>query len=233
MTPSARRRADHLIFITGTDTGVGKTLLTGLLLRHLRESGVHALAMKPFCCGDRADVKLLYGLQEGELDWNEINPFFFAEPVAPLVASRFAGRQISCTQVVTAIRNIAARYDRLLIEGVGGLLAPLGEKFSMADVITRLEGQVIVVSRNRLGTINHTLLTVAALRHAGIRGPKVVMMEARHGDCSSRSNVLIVSDLLRKVPVFSLPDFGSMASRIAAVKKNQKKMRKTLARILE
>ena len=76
------------IFITGTDTGVGKTVLTGLLLHHLREKGVRALAMKPFCSGSRRDVKLLKALQNSELTDDEINPYYFKEAVAPLVAAR-------------------------------------------------------------------------------------------------------------------------------------------------
>ena len=81
-------RCPRIIFITGTDTGVGKTLLTGLLLHHLRQSGCHALAMKPFCSGSRADAEFLHAVQDGELTLDEINPFFFAEPLAPLVAAR-------------------------------------------------------------------------------------------------------------------------------------------------
>ena len=77
-----------IIFITGTDTGVGKTLLTALLLHHLRQTGVHALAMKPFCSGGRADVRLLQSLQRGELSDAEMNPFYFAEPIAPFVAAK-------------------------------------------------------------------------------------------------------------------------------------------------
>ena len=75
-------------------------MLTGLLLSHLRRIGSHALAMKPFCCGDRADVELLHALQDGELDCEEINPFYFQKPPAPLVAARLQRRRISLQEVV-------------------------------------------------------------------------------------------------------------------------------------
>lgn len=225
--------ADKVIFITGTDTGVGKTLLTAMLLHHLRQSGVHALAMKPFCCGDRADIEMLRRLQDGELQADEINPYFFREPVAPLVAARRERRSITCSQVIADVGKLAARCDRLLIEGAGGVLVPLGETFSVLDLIVRLKCQVLVVSRNCLGTINHTLLTVAAMRSRGVRRLKVVVMPSTEPDNSSRSNILILSELLTRIPVLLVPELRPRAHRIRVVKENQKKAKKTLARILE
>src|SRR5579872_3951430 len=119
------QRPGKIIFITGTDTGVGKTIFTGLLVRHLREQGVHALAMKPFCSGGRADVRLLRAMQDAELTENEINPFYFPEPVAPLVSARRRNRTIPLRKVVQRINEIAARCECLLIEGSGGLFVPL------------------------------------------------------------------------------------------------------------
>src|SRR5882724_997479 len=99
----------RIIFITGTDTGVGKTLLTALLLQHLLDSGVEALAMKPFCSGGREDVDLLQAIQNSRLPDDAINPFYFAEPVAPLVAARKARRRISLAQVLQKVRAVEAR----------------------------------------------------------------------------------------------------------------------------
>src|SRR5258705_9807549 len=101
MSPRNLRRPGKIIFVTGTDTGVGKTLLTGLLLHHLRTEGCHALAMKPFCSGGRGDVEFLHALQDGELSEREINPFYFHEPVAPLLAARKNARAIHLKDVVT------------------------------------------------------------------------------------------------------------------------------------
>src|SRR5262249_51966743 len=143
----------RIIFITGTDTGVGKTLLTGLLVCHLRASGCHALAMKPFCSGGRADVDFLRVAQDRELTADEINPFYFREPIAPLVAARKRHIKIRLPDVLRAISDILARCECLLIEGSGGLLVPLGEGYTVADLISKLNCEVIVVSRNRLGTI--------------------------------------------------------------------------------
>ena len=274
----------RLIFITGTDTGVGKTLLTGLLLHHLRQSGCHALALKPFCSGSTADVEILHALQDGELSCDEINPFYFAEPVAPLVAARIHRRKIPLDVVLDHIRSVAVRLapnskaqppssralrrsgglkfnllrqehyggravqgsgrpstlalqpSTLLIEGSGGLLVPLGEGFTVSDLIKKLVCEVIVVARNRLGTLNHTLLTVESLQSAGIQRVNVVIMQPqrsqRSTDPSRDSNPEILAELIDPVPVISLPFLGVDALGLEALKRNAKKCKKTLARIL-
>ena len=157
---SVTHSMSRIIFITGTDTGVGKTLLTGLLLHHLRQSGCHALAMKPFCCGSRADVEFLCAVQERELTLDEINPFFFEKPLAPLAAAREQHVSIKLPAVRRRISDLARRCEWLLIEGIGGVMVPLGDGFSVLDLIANLSCSTVVVSRNKLGTLNHTMLTV-------------------------------------------------------------------------
>jgi len=227
-----RTCAQRIIFITGTDTGVGKTLLTGLLLHHLRQSGCHALAMKPFCSGSGADTAFLRAIQENELTPGEITPYFYAEPLAPLVAARRHRRTVRLPEVLRCIRRMTSRCDCLLVEGIGGLLVPLGEGFTVRDLIARLGCEVIVVSANRLGTINHTLLTAAALEDVGIKRYTTVLMTSRRGGFSSRSNRRILADLLAPNPVAALGYLGRNPGRFVALKKKSKKIKKTLARIL-
>jgi dethiobiotin synthetase len=222
----------RIIFITGTDTGVGKTLLTGLLLYHLRQNGCHALAIKPFCSGSRADTEFLRAVQDGELTPEEITPFFFAEPLAPLVAARKYHRSIRLPEVLRQIRRVAGRCQCLLIEGIGGLLVPLGEGFTVRDLIVRLDCKVIVVARNRLGTINHTLLTIEALRTIGTQALKTVLMSPHEGDSSTGSNRRTLAELLAPSPVFPIGFLGPNPLRLEALKKSENKLKKTLARIL-
>ncbi|HWY74158.1 MAG TPA: dethiobiotin synthase [Verrucomicrobiae bacterium] len=196
------------LFITGTDTGVGKTLFTALLLRHLRESGCHALAMKPFCSGGRADVRLLQSLQPGELTDHEMNPYSFAEPVAPLVAREARRKKIRLGQVVAQIRKTHTKCETLLIEGAGGLMVPLGPGFTVADLIRKLRSEVVVVARNLLGTINHSLLTVGALKAIGNEPLALILMSSATRDLSSRSNQKVLADLLKPIPVMELPFLG-------------------------
>ncbi len=210
-----------IIFITGTDTGVGKTLLTALLLRHLRESGIRALAMKPFCSGGRGDVRLLQSLQRGELTDAEMNPFNFGAPVAPLVELRKERRDISLKEVVASIRRVEKKCDVLLIEGSGGLMVPLGKGYLVEDLIARLKCTVIVVARNRLGTINHTLLTVERLKARGAKnaGICVILMGGPGKDRSSASNFGVLKGLLRGIVMVKVGNLGRKAGAILQKKR--------------
>jgi len=230
---------------------VGKTVLTALLLSHLRQSRLRAFAIKPFCSGGRSDAELLHELQDNDLSLNEINPFYFPEPVAPLVAARKHRRQIRMNDV---LRHIDAAISRLLtienrkskienpallIEGAGGLLAPLGENFNLLDLILALSRirrqafsiQTIIVAPNRLGTINHTLLTAHRLRVAKIRRFKVVLTDASRPDASSKSNAAVLGELLAPNPVECIPFLGRQASRLGNIGKNSKRLAEVLARI--
>jgi dethiobiotin synthetase len=232
--PRTRSRAARIIFVTGTDTGVGKTILTGLLVHHLRSVGCHALAMKPFCSGGRADVQLLRAMQDAELSEDEINPFYFAEPVAPLVSARKHKhkRAITLIEVVRRIKEMAARCECLLVEGSGGLLVPLGERYLVSDLIQQLDCEVIVASRNQLGTINHTLLTVVALKNLGVKRLAVALMDVNKmddTDASCATNERILAELLAPTPVFGIEFLAKNPNKIAVLKKSSEKIKKTLA----
>ena len=134
-----------IIFITGTDTGVGKTVVTALLLCHLRQAGCNALAIKPFCSGSRADARLLRGLQEQLVDTGRDQPVFFqaARLLRPPPADR--RKTIPLDTVLRKIRDFGRRCDVLLVEGIGGLMVPLGKNYTVADLISRLHCPVLIV----------------------------------------------------------------------------------------
>lgn len=218
-----------IVFVTGTDTGVGKTLLTALLLFHLRQKGIHALAMKPFCSGGRADVRRLQALQRGELADGEMNPFYYPQPLAPYVAAK-NGRQVQLHEAVERIQNVAQKCERLVVEGSGGLLVPLGENFTVADLIAALDCQVIITARNRLGTINHTLLTVKALQSIGITqdAMAVVLMSRRKPDFSAQTNPRVLAKLLFPIRTLSLPFLGSNPASPKNIRVHHPRLRHTL-----
>ena|SRR5579863_1088064 len=222
-------KRSNIIFITGTDTAVGKTLLTALLLQHLRSQGVHALAMKPFCSGGLGDVRLLQSLQPGELTDDEMNPFYFNEPLAPLIAA-IPGRRIRLENVVEKINAVARKCEVLLVEGSGGLLVPLGPQFSVRDLIAKLQCHVIVAARNRLGTINHTLLTIGALEQIGVpkRSIQIILMGVADPDLSAQSNNRLLGRLLPTLRIVSIPYLG----RFAATKKMVDTSAAALGRLL-
>jgi len=223
----------RVIFITGTDTGAGKTLLTALLLHHLRGRGRLAMAMKPFCSGGTHDVDVLSRLQDGELSREEICPYPYAEPVAPLVAARKHRRQILLGDVVGRVRRIQRRCKILLIEGSGGLMVPLGEGFLVADLIASLQCHVLIAAPNRLGVINHALLTARTLDLYGVSKMKVALMGRRARDLSTRTNGAVLAELLAPVAVVGVPFLGKRADKAGAVKARCKKVEKILAQILD
>jgi dethiobiotin synthetase len=111
-------------------------------------------------------------------------------------------------------------------------MVPLGEGFSVRDLIARLRCEVVVAARNRLGTINHSILTVEALQAVGCKRVTVVMMQVGNVDLSAKTNAKILAEMVAPVPLFTIPDLGRNPGRIGAVKKSEKKIKKTLARIL-
>ena len=224
-----------IIFVTGTDTGVGKTVLTASLLHYLRSHGVHALAMKPFCSGSRADVEFLQSLQDRERPDREINPYYFREPVAPWVSSRKRRRTISFTAILSSINGLARRCECLLVEGVGGVMVPLIKGRTVADVIACLDCEVVVVARNQLGTINHTLITIKTLRAVGVpeNRIKVVLMNRQGMDVSARTNRSVLGEWLAPVKVFACPFFFGKINKTESVRLLAKKSKKTLACLAE
>jgi dethiobiotin synthetase len=225
------RNGERILFVTGAGTGEGKTVLTAMLLAFLRRGGADALAAKPFCSGSRADARLLQSLQKECLTLDEVNPFYFDKPLAPAAAG--PGRpKVPLEAALGQIRLLAGRCDLLAVEGAGGLLAPLGRDYTARDLIRRLRCQTLVVGRNRLGVINHVLLTAEALQSAGIRDFTVVLMGVRKPDLSAGSNPRMIRQRLPATPVFCLPYLGFGASKAGEVKKNAKYFKKTLAQLL-
>jgi dethiobiotin synthetase len=207
----SREMSAKTLFVTGTDTGVGKTILTGLLLTHLRREGHRALALKPFCTGGLEDVELLSELQDHELKPREMNPFYFSEPIAPLVAARNHGRVIRIEKALERIRAISKECDCLLIEGAGGLLTPLGERFSALQLIANLGGRVLCVAQNKLGAINHSVLTLQALQDVDVERIELILMGASRPDASGVGNAKILRELIRPIRVHEIPHFASLA----------------------
>src|SRR3954466_12439797 len=148
-----------LLYLTGTNTGVGKTTLSRLLLQRARERNLRVAAMKPFCTGGRDDAEKLPALQIAGLTLDELNPFYFTEPVTPYIAARNENRSITLSETIDSIKKIQSKGCPLLIEGAGGLMSPLGNRFTLIDIINELPGKVVVVAPNILGVLNSALLT--------------------------------------------------------------------------
>ena len=193
------------LFITGTDTGVGKTVLTALLTRFLSERGVNAAALKPVCSGGRNDARALHAAMQGALTLDEINPRHFRAPIAPLLAARREKRSVKLSQVLAHARAVQKRFDMLLVEGAGGLLSPLGENFDSRDLIAALRATPIIVAPNKLGVVNHILLTLEALPPAATKLVRVVLMSPPRPDAASKTNLNLLADFFDAKRIFTLP----------------------------
>ncbi len=171
------------IFITGTDTGVGKTFVGSGLATALREQGINVGVMKPAETGcvirngilvPRDALKLIKaGGVDDPLDL--VNPYRFRAPLAPAVAAAREGKQIDIKRIVSAFRTLARKHACMVVEGAGGIMVPLTNSRQYLDLAGVLDLPVLVVARPGLGTINHTLLTIMALRSRGLRIAGIVI----------------------------------------------------------
>ena len=161
-------------FVTGTDTGVGKTWFTKLLVKALREEGIHAAGMKPVACGDRDDAVAL-AEASGGLDLDVVNPLWMKAAVAPRVAAMLENATINPASLLASYRNFSKDYEAVVVEGAGGWRVPLADGYDMADLATDIGLPVIVVVANRLGALNHTILTVEDIRASDLEVAGLVM----------------------------------------------------------
>ena len=160
------------IFVTGTDTGVGKTMVACALLRKYVAAGSRAVGMKPVAAGGGADNDDLVALATaGNVDapLSARCPYAFEGAIAPHLAARAAGAVIDLHRIQKSYEELSARADRIVVEGAGGALAPLGERIDMLDIPRVLGLPVLMVVGVRLGCLNHALLTSLAIRARGLR----------------------------------------------------------------
>ena len=165
------------LFITGTDTGCGKTEITLGLMQALQQRGERVLGMKPVASGAletaeglrNEDALRIQAQCSEELPYAQINPFAYEPPVAPHLAAEASGDPIDLELICTECKRLGEKADRLIVEGVGGWLVPLTGEATVADLSIRLDLPVILVVGLRLGCLNHALLTDAAMRQSGAR----------------------------------------------------------------
>lgn len=203
-------------FITGTDTGVGKTVFTALLARWLRSTGCRVHAVKPLASGGREDALLLRQALGGSTPLDAINPWHFRAALAPCLAARAEGRTIRREEVLGFLRSGRRDRDVLLVEGAGGLLSPLGEDFDARDLIRAIPAIPVVVAPNRLGAINQVLLTVAAVPRRAAPA-RVVLMSPRRTNRIARTNADFLrgrlgAEAVLEVPWYPRPDAPSIGA---------------------
>ena len=163
----ARRALPKQFFLTGTDTGVGKTYVARTIIAARRRAGIDCTGFKPFCCGARDDARILFRANEGTVPLSEVNPWWFRFPAAPVIASLVAKRTIRTNSIRAWARRIVAKYPSVVIEGIGGWRVPIRKDYAVSDLAADLNLPVVIVAANRLGVLNHLRLTVESISASG------------------------------------------------------------------
>lgn len=214
------------LFITGTDTGVGKTLVAAALLQLAAQAGLKAVGMKPVAAGcERVGARCVYGDVEtlvaagsvsAPLEW--INPYRFPEPVAPHLAAATHGVWLEIEVMARCFRELAARAELVVVEGAGGFLVPLDAQATLADLAVRLGLPVVLVVGMRLGCLNHALLTAEAIARRGLElagwvANRIDPAMARFEDNLDTLRARLAAPLLGVVPAFPAPPDPAAAAR--------------------
>ena len=212
MTRHPQAPGSQGLFVTGTDTGVGKTVVAVALLQAMSSRGMRVVGMKPVAAGSARtatglvndDVVALTQASNIAAPRELINPYCFEPAIAPHLAASAAGVRISLERIVEAYRALAACADRVVVEGAGGLMVPLNEREDFADLVHGLRLPVVMVVGMRLGCLNHALMTAEALRRRGLRlagwvanriDPNMAEFEANRDTLADRIDAPLIGTL--------------------------------------
>ncbi len=197
------------LFITGTDTGVGKTYTAARLLHLLRASGTSCAGMKPICCGDRRDAEFLLAAGIDGLTLDDINPVWLKTPAAPMVGSLMEKVNIDIDRILAAFHSLQNRVERVVVEGTGGWMVPIQGGYFVSDLAAAMGLPVLAVAYNRLGCLNHSVLTVESVVGHGLRCVGLVLNDAQEtGDIAALTN----ADILRKI--LDVPVLGGLGESL-------------------
>lgn len=185
------------VFVTGTDTGVGKTWISTRLVAALRGDGIDAVGMKPIECGGRDDSSALHAVSGAVVSLDEVNPVHLPEPVAPAAI----GAAIDLEELKAKFDSLAERHEFVVVEGAGGWRVPVDGARDMSDLAVLLGLPVIAVAANRLGVLNHSLLTCKAIIDSGLPLMALFLNSFGPTDPSCATNRTILEKRLAPVPV--------------------------------
>ena len=208
-------------FVTGTDTGVGKTLISCALLHAIAAQGRRVAGFKPVAAGcdeneHNEDALALCAASTEQLACEQVNPYCFAPAIAPHLAAEFSGIRIELSRILDAYRELSGQVDEVVVEGAGGFLVPLNEQQDSADLAQLLGLPVVLVVGMRLGCLNHALLTVRAIAGSGLECAGWVANVVEAGMPALQQNIdtlrnRIDAPLLGVVPYMDNPDAHAVA----------------------
>ncbi|MDZ4202099.1 MAG: dethiobiotin synthase [Gallionella sp.] len=208
-------------FVAGTDTGVGKTLVSCALLHAFSARGKRVAGFKPVAAGcdedeHNEDAKTLRAASLTPLTYGQVNPYCFRHAIAPHLAARHSGVRIELKRILTSYHELVVLADEVIVEGAGGLLVPLNDKEDGADLVMALDIPVIVVVGMRLGCLNHALLTMQVIANYQLECAGWVANVLDEGMPALQENIealreRISAPLLGVVPYMAKPDAAGAA----------------------
>ena len=186
------------LFLTGTDTDVGKTYVAMLLVRALRARGVDAVGLKPLCCGGREDAEALHAANSGAIPLNDVNPVWLRTTAAPYTAAMIENRAIDLALIRETFARLRGAHESVIVEGVGGWRVPIARGYFVSDLAVEFALPVAVVVANRLGALNHALLTVESVRACGLECAGVIFNHVTSAaeDIASVTNRGVLEEIL-------------------------------------
>jgi dethiobiotin synthetase len=191
------------LFITGTDTGVGKTYIAARVLHLLRASGARCAGMKPICCGDRRDAERLLAAGSDGLSIDDVNPVWLKTPAAPIVGSLMEKASIDVEKILASFQTLQERVEHVIVEGTGGWLVPIRPDYFVSDLAAAMKLPVLVVAQNRLGCLNHAALTVRSVAAYELRCMGLVLNSTEMAsDIAGLTNADILKQILN-VPLLA------------------------------
>jgi len=202
------------IFVTGTDTGVGKTFISCAIAKGLRKKGIDTGVMKPIETGckkrnnslvpaDGISLKKSAGVDD-PLDL--IVPYRFSAPLAPFIAAELENKRINILKIKNSYIKITKRHDFIIIEGAGGVLVPITKSYTYLNLIKDICIPVVIVAANKLGVINHLMLTVHSLKQNRITPYCVILNNIEHKkNIAQRTNLYALKNLLKNIPILDVP----------------------------
>ena len=205
------------VFITGTDTEVGKTLIAGGLARRFCNMGINVGVMKPVETGGEykkgklvgKDTEYLIRMGKIQDTYSHINPYIFEHPLAPYVAAKLEGKKIYKKKILASFKNLMDKYDFLIVEGCGGFLVPITSNYMISDLARDMKLPIIIVATAGLGSINHTLLSLYHARRSGLKVLGIIINKtSRNISMSEKTNPQIIKTF-GKVPILGVIPYTS------------------------
>ncbi len=203
------RKATRWVLVTGTDTGVGKTVFTAAFLAWLRERGVASIGFKPLASGGREDAEALWRAQQGDVPLDVVNPWHFPEPLSPLLAARRAGCRVTLDALTGHLRAASRGMEVAVVEAAGGWLSPLMEGADAPEWCEELGARVVLVAPDRLGVVGQVRLVWSALPARVRRQAQVVLMAPERPDEATLLNRELLGEYVGAGRVHGFPRLRS------------------------